>query len=85
VQTSALRRGLHPLARRFTLEVARQLTALKVHPERQARLIGPVDKAAEGPVTPSDHDAYEVLAAAVGLVGIRPARARAVLKNSPAA
>lgn len=85
VQTSVLRRVLDPVARCFTVEVARQIAALKVDPDLQARLNELADQAAEGTLTPADRDEYEALVEAIDLVGLLQAEARAVLKRSPAA
>ena len=73
---------LEPLARCFTVEVARQVADVRADSTTQARLDELADKAADGQLTADERDEYEAYVEALDVIGLIQAKARTVLTYS---
>ena len=75
---------LDPIARCFTLDVARQVAGLHADPTLQARLDALAGKANEGELTEEERDEYEAYVEAIDVVSILQAKAREILRDNAA-
>jgi len=78
---SVLDRLLDPLSRCFTSDVARDIVALRVDPESQARIDELADKNTEGRLSPAERAEYEAYVWANSFIAILQSKARALLKK----
>jgi hypothetical protein len=81
-ETRILDRLLDPVTRCLTLEVARQLVALRTDPQFQERLDALADKCTEGELSPEEREEYETYVRSIQIIGILQAKARKILANS---
>jgi hypothetical protein len=77
--TSALNRLLEPLSRSLGSEAARQILALSIDPDVQARIDDLADLCNEGALTAPDRTEYEGYVEGISLINILKAKARRVL------
>ena len=75
---TALDRILDPVRDCLTPEVARRIAGLRADADTQAKLDRLAEKNAEGTITPDERAEYEALVAAVNLIAVLQAKARAV-------
>ena len=80
-ENTVLEEVLEPVAKCFTLDVARQIAALRASPALQARLDDLALKANEGELTADERAKYEEYVEAIDLIAILQAKARKILAN----
>jgi hypothetical protein len=76
---------LEPVASCLTPDLARQIAALRADTATQERLDELAAKSTEGELTPAELREYRTYVDALDLIGVLQAKARHVLRNSPAA
>lgn len=81
---SILHQLLTPLGDCLTLEVARQVVDLRASPEVQSRLDALADKCTEGQLTAVERAEYKAAVAAIEFISVLQARARRLLRQTPA-
>ena len=81
---AVLDRLLDPLARLFTLEVAKQVSELRADSETLARIATLAEKCNEGTLTDEERAEYESAVAVSSFIAILQAKARALLKSRAA-
>lgn len=81
-ETTALERLLRPIARNFTVELARALVAVQADAETQARYDELADKRTEGQLTAPEQAELESIVRANTLLGVLQAEAHAYLAHA---
>jgi hypothetical protein len=76
-----LDRLAEPVARLFTLDVARALTQLRADPDLQARMDELAEKSNEGQLTPAEREEYETSVHFADFIAILQAKARKRLRE----
>jgi len=75
---------LDPVARCFTVEVARQIAVLRADPKTQAHIDLLAAKANEGHLTDDERVEYQSYVEMIDIIGILQAKSRAILQQHSA-
>ena len=84
LDNSALNRLFEPLAQCFTPDVAQRIADLRADASLQARIDELATKANEGELTSEEDVEYKAYVEGIDIIGILQAKARAMLRNTPA-
>lgn len=83
-EKNVLGRMLEPVARCFTPSVAKKIAELRADAELEARMQELSAKANEGELSDAEQSEYEAYIEAGDIIALLQAKARSVVKNSPA-
>jgi hypothetical protein len=78
---TVVERLLEPIGRSMSVELARELVALRVSPDDQARIDELAEKCNEGRLSDEEREEYAEIVHAIHVIGLLQARARDMLRD----